>query len=128
MKTKATILLCEDDEFISRMFAFKFESEGYKVVVVNSGGTVIAQMKEVRPDLVILDLMIPQKTGFEVLADLQNEPDASLKKIPIIAASNLAQQSDIDTVKNMNVVDFVVKSRVTPKELLEIAEKYLPKK
>ncbi len=124
-KIKHTVLLCDDDEFIARMYAFKLESEGYTVVIVESGTKVIEEMRRVRPDLVILDLMMPEKSGFEILQDLNFDTDESLKKTPIIVASNLAQQTDIDLVKAFDVVDFVVKSRTTPKELLEIVERHL---
>lgn len=121
-----TILLCDDDEFISSMYAHKFKQEGYNVIMVNSGDKVIPTLKEHKVDVVILDLILPIMTGFEVLLKLQKDDHTELRKIPIVAVSNLGQQSDIDTAKKLGAVDFVVKSRVTPKELLERIQALLP--
>lgn len=125
MKNKQTILLCDDDEFLSRMYAYKLENEGYKVVVVNSGEKVVPQAKVIMPDIIILDLIMPIMDGFDVLAELQREDSVALKKIPVIVASNLAQEADIITVKKLGAVDFVVKLNTTPKDLVDTVKKYL---
>ncbi|OGG66262.1 hypothetical protein A3I99_00190 [Candidatus Kaiserbacteria bacterium RIFCSPLOWO2_02_FULL_45_11b] len=126
MKTEYTILLCDDDEFLIRLYTYKLEFEGFKVVEIRSGDLVVAQMKEVMPSLVILDLILPNKTGFEVLQELNTEENLFLRNIPIIVSSNLSQQSDIDTVKSLGAVDFLVKSRITPNDLVDRIRCYLP--
>ena len=125
MKEKPTILICDDDEFISRMYGFKFESEGYTVVIANSGEKVIPLIKKIKPGLVILDLMMPVMSGFEVLEELRGDEDMSLKNVPIIAVSNLSQQSDVDVVMKYNFADILVKSRITPNELFEAAVQHI---
>lgn len=125
MKPNHRILLCDDDAFLSRMYTFKLEAEGFEVVEVKSGELVVAQIKEMMPDLVVLDLMMPIKNGFEVLQDLRKEVDERIKQIPIIVSSNLAQESDINMVKSLGAVDFIVKSRSTPKDLVDKIRCYL---
>lgn len=126
MNTAYTILICDDDTFISKMYAYKFELEGFKVFVVNTGDVVIENIKKIRPDIVILDLMMPNMTGFEVLQKLQEDPDETLRLIPIITSTNLAQQTDIDLVRKLNAAEFVVKSEITPSDLLAVVQKHLP--
>jgi len=126
MKTEYTILLCEDDESLLRLYTYKLEYEGFKVVEVHSGDLVVAQMKVIMPNLVILDIMMPNKTGFEVLQELNNDPDITIKNIPIIVSSNLGNQSDIDMAKSLGAIDYLVKSRSTPHQLIEKVRQYLP--
>ncbi len=126
MKSQFTLLLCEDDEFLSRMYTYKLEIEGYKVVVVNSGEKVIPQAKVVKPDLIILDLIMPVQNGFEILSEIFKGTDTLLKNIPIIVASNLAQQTDIDTVKKLGAVDFIGKLNTSPSDLVAKVRTYLP--
>ncbi|KKT79360.1 MAG: hypothetical protein UW75_C0015G0003 [Parcubacteria group bacterium GW2011_GWF2_44_8] len=126
MKTEYTILLCEDDESLLRLYTYKLEYEGFKVVEVHSGDLVVAQMKVIMPNLVILDIMMPNKTGFEVLQELNNDPDITIKNIPIIVSSNLGNQSDIDMAKSLGAIDYLVKSRSTPHDLIEKVRQYLP--
>ena len=127
MKSKYIILICDDEKFLSRMYAYKFEHEGYKVYVVDSGENVVAEMKKIKPHVVILDLMMPVKTGFEVLQEIIDDADTSIKTIPVIVASNLAQDSDIDTVKRLGAVDFLIKTKTTPSDLVAVVEKHLQK-
>jgi len=83
-------------------------------------------MKVIMPNLVILDIMMPNKTGFEVLQELNNDPDITIKNIPIIVSSNLGNQSDIDMAKSLGAIDYLVKSRSTPHDLIEKVRQYLP--
>lgn len=117
MKNKKTILLCEDEEFVARSYIRKLEIEGYTVVHARNGQEVIDYLKTLRPNLILLDLMMPLKTGFEVLKDIQ-EGDDEVKKIPIIVASNLGQKSDIDEALRLGAKDFLIKSNISLKELM----------
>lgn len=122
-----TILLCEDEEFIARSYFRKLELEGYKVILVHNGIEALEKLHSEHIDLVLLDLMMPLKTGFEVLKDIQNDPNAELRKIPIVIASNLSQHSDIDETKKLGAVDFFVKSNISLKELVLKVKEHLPK-
>lgn len=126
--TKYKVLLCEDEVYVARSYVRKLELEGFEVIQANNGVECIEFMQKEKPDLVILDLMMPLQTGFETLEKIKNGDDADLKKIPIIVASNLGQQSDIDEAAKLGAVDFLVKSNISLKELIEKVNKYLPKK
>lgn len=121
-----TILLCEDEEFVARSYIRKLELEGYVVRHAHNGQEALDIFKSEPIHLVILDLMMPLKTGFDVLTEIQNSNNEELKKIPILVASNLGQVSDIEEAKKLGAVDFVIKSNISLKELAQKVRGYLP--
>lgn len=126
MSEKTTIMLCEDEEFVARSYLRKLEAEGYTVIHAHNGQEALTLLETEKPDLILLDLMMPLKTGFEVLKEINASTDENLKKIPIIVASNLGQKSDIDESKKLGAKDFLVKSNVSLKELAEKIKQNLP--
>ena len=124
---KYIIMLCEDEEFVARSYIRKLELEGYTVLHAKNGGEALTKLQNTPlPNLIILDLMMPIKSGFEVLTELKQSSDDAITKIPVIVASNLGQQSDIDEAKKLGAVDFLVKSNISLKELIAKVELYLP--
>ena len=107
------ILLCEDEEFVARSYIRKLQVEGYEVVHAHNGEEAFKLLSLEKPDIVILDLMMPLKTEFEVLQDIKSSTDLAIKKIPIIVASNLGQKTDIDTALELGAVDFLIKSNIS---------------
>lgn len=126
-KKHTIILLCEDEEFVARSYIRKLELEEYKVIHVNNGEEALKKIKSEKPDLILLDLMMPLKSGFEVLKEIHEGDDEEIKKIPIIVASNLGQKSDIDEALRLGAVDFVVKSNISLKELAAKVKEHLVK-
>ena len=126
MNTEYKILLCEDEEFVARSYIRKLELEGFKVIHAHNGEDAFKFILEHKPSLVILDLMMPLKTGFEVLQEIQNQTDEDIKKIPIIVASNLGQKSDIDTALSLGASGFLIKSNISLKELVAKVREHLP--
>lgn len=125
--SKQKIVLAEDEEYVARSYIRKLQIEGYDVLHASNGEEALKMILTQKPDLVILDLMMPLKTGFEVLQDIQATDDQGIKNIPILVASNLGQKSDIDTALSLGAVDFLVKSNISMKELIAKIQKYLPK-
>ncbi len=119
------ILLCEDEEFVARSYMRKLKLEGYEVIHANNGEEALKMLEDSKPDLVILDLMMPLKSGFEVLEYIQKEASEAIKKIPIIVASNLGQKSDIEEAKKLGARDFLIKSNISMKELTAKVKQYL---
>jgi two-component system, OmpR family, alkaline phosphatase synthesis response regulator PhoP len=122
---KKKILLAEDDKFISRAYEDGLGKAGFEVVVANDGGEAIAKVKSEKPDIVLLDLIMPTKNGFEVLEELKLDPD--LSKIPVVVLSNLGQDSDVKKSKDLGAVDYLVKSNFSMKEVIEKIKFYLAK-
>ena len=121
-----TILLCEDEEFVARSYTRKLELEGYVVHRAHNGQEALELLENEHVDLILLDIMMPLKTGFEVLTEIRAGKNEDVKKIPVIVASNLGQSSDIEEAKKLGAVDFIIKSNISLKELAEKVKEYLP--
>jgi DNA-binding response OmpR family regulator len=126
IENQSKILLCEDEEFVARSYTRKLELEGFAVVLAKNGVIATEMIKTEKPDLILLDLLMPLKTGFEVLREIQEGDDEELKKIPIIVSSNLGQNTDIEESKKLGAVDYLVKSNISLKELVEKVKQHLP--
>lgn len=123
---KIVILLAEDEMFLSRTYENKLSIEGYGVTVAHDGEEAIRGILETTPDLILLDLMMPKKNGFEVLEFIkQNE---AVKDIPVIITSNLGQESDIEKAMGLGAVDYIIKSNISLKDLILKIKEHLPKK
>ncbi|MEK7585065.1 MAG: response regulator [Patescibacteria group bacterium] len=116
-KSLGRILLAEDDKFLSTALGDKLTREGFTVIKALNGLEAAAKAKLEKPDLILLDLIMPQKTGFEVLTEIKLEP--STKGIPVIVLSNLGQETDIKKAKDLGAVDYLVKSDVEMKTVVE---------
>ena len=90
---KIKILIAEDDPFLSQMYSEKLEMSGYSVILAVDGEEALDKMKLTKPDLLLLDIMMPKKDGFEVLAS--KSTDDSIKDIPVIVLTNLSQNEQI---------------------------------
>jgi len=108
------ILMIEDDPAIAEMYRFQFEHDGYRVSIATSGEVAVATLTDDAPDLVLLDLLLPDRSGFEVLASLNerlpNHP-------PVVILSNYGEPSMIDRGRSLGAIEYVVKSRVTPADI-----------
>lgn len=113
---KRKILIAEDDKFITKAYKAGLEKEGFEVIFASDGETALVEIKTNKPSLVLLDLMMPKKNGFDVLVDMKL--DESVKDTPVIVLSNLGQSSDIEKAKSMGAVDYLVKSQNTLSEVV----------
>ena len=105
---KRKILVAEDDRYLVNVYRVKFAKVGFDVKIALDGEETIAALSSFKPDLVLLDLVMPKKDGFAVLAEMQQNPE--WKKIPVIVASNLGQKEDIDRGLKLGAADYIVKS------------------
>jgi len=111
------ILIVEDDEFLRGLINKKLASEGFSVMSAIDGEDGIKKAKEDKPDLVLLDLVLPNIDGFEVLSKIRE--DASISKTPVIILSNLGQKEDIDKGMKLGATDYIIKAQFTPEEIVE---------
>lgn len=112
------IVIVEDDRFLSLVLKSRMEKEGYNVIPAYDGEEGLALIKKELPSLVVLDLVMPKMTGFEVLQKLSTDPQVS--RIPIVVASNLGQESDIQKAKNLGVREYYVKVQTSIDDLVKI--------
>lgn len=87
------ILTCDDEKHIVRLIQVNLERQGYEVITAFNGAECLEKVKEDRPDLIVLDVMMPEMTGFEVLDALKKDPET--ESIPIIMLTARAQDSDV---------------------------------
>jgi len=126
MKKKSfKILLIEDDPFISRICKNGLERSGFNVITAGEGEEGIKKAREQNPDLILSDLVMPHRNGFETLEQLKK--DKQLKDIPIIILSNLGQESDIKKIKELGAIDYLIKSDFKIKEVVEKIKSHLVK-
>lgn len=119
----AKILLVEDDIFLSSLLGNRLKKEGLEVLNIKSGNEVLRALKEFNPDLILLDLILPGKSGFEVMEEINSDPQAP--KVPIIILSNLGQDSDVVKGKGLGAIQYVVKARVTIDDLVKQLRDFL---
>lgn len=117
MKTKK-IMLVEDDTTIYEMYKIKLEKEWFEVCVCDNWLKALAIITQFRPDIILLDIMMPQMDGFETLSAIK-ELTTTFSETKIIMFSNLNSRSDIEKWFSFWADDYIVKADVTPKELIE---------
>jgi CheY-like chemotaxis protein len=117
------ILLVEDDLFLGGMLGHKFLDLGAKVLGAKSGAEAIEIAKKEFPDIILLDILLPEVNGFDVLKTLKE--DENTKRIPVLILSNLSQKSDIDKCKELGAEKFLVKATVDLNEIAEEVRKIL---
>ncbi len=111
------ILLVEDDKFLSNILKLKLEKSGFEVVDAFDGEEALKKLRAFRPDLMLLDIILPKKGGFELLTEMKG--DEALSGVPVIIISNLGQEEDIVKGKSLGAIDYFVKSRSSIDELVE---------
>jgi DNA-binding response OmpR family regulator len=119
------VLIIEDDNFLQGLEGSKLKTEGYQVTVASTGEEAMVKIHEEGIDLILLDLILPNFDGFEILKKIKE--DDKLKDIPVIVFSNLSEDKDIDKARNMGVSDFMVKSNFTLDELVDHVNRKLKK-
>ncbi len=117
MDYKPHILIIEDDDFLRALTAKRLEKEGFQVSAAVDGESGLAKTAELRPTLVLLDLLLPGVNGFEVLERLKANPE--LKSIPIIVFSNLGERADIEKAQKLGADDFLIKANFTLDDVMQ---------
>lgn len=122
-KRTALLLVAEDDQFYANLYRTKLEKEGFGVLVASNGTETLELLKKNSPNLIILDLVMPEMDGFEVLKKLREEKD--LRDVPVIILSNLGQPEDIERAKELGVFKYIIKSNVSIHQMVESVEEAL---
>ena len=117
------IIIIEDEEVLLDLLKKKLVQEGYQVIVARDGQEGLDKIKTEAPDLILLDIVMPKKGGFDVMKEL-NE-DNKLKDIPVIVISNSGQPIELDRIKKLGAVDWLIKTNFNPQEVVGKVKKYL---
>lgn len=112
-----TILLVEDDDKLANIYETRLQAEGFITKRVANGEDALSTALQVKPDLILLDVMMPKVSGFDVLDILRNTPETTNVKIIMLTA--LSQDSDKDRAKALGVDDYLIKSQVVIADVVE---------
>jgi len=119
----AKILITEDDPLMSRLYQKIFTFEGHEVETAENGEVGLEKVRSYKPDIILLDVMMPKMNGLQVLEKLKLDPET--KSIPVIMLTNLAGQQDAETALSKGAVKYIVKSEHEPKEIADIVKEVL---
>ena len=108
---ESKIMIIEDDRFLSSLIKARLEKDGFNVLQAFDGEEALRLLKQEKPNLIVLDLIMPRVTGFEVLEAISISPE--LNKTPVVILSNLAQDSDVAKAKSLGAMEYFVKVRVS---------------
>jgi DNA-binding response OmpR family regulator len=114
---KRKILIIEDELALQKTFSDILEKEGYQVISALNGESGLILAKRENPDLILLDLILPQKDGFEVLKELKK--DETTKEIPVIVLTNLEDIQSVERTVELGATTYLVKAQYTLKELIQ---------
>lgn len=123
MDIKKKILLVEDDAALAGVYKSRLKMEGFQVEEVNNGEKALSKALEFKPDLILLDAMMPKISGFDVLDILRNTPETS--NIRIIMLTALSQPKDKERAEELGVDDYMVKSQVVIGDVVERVKYHL---
>ena len=117
------VLVVEDDNFLANIYKTKFEMEGFKVSVSENGEIALTDIKRKKPDIILLDILLPKMDGYTVLENFKKDPE--LKQIPVIMLTNLGQKDDVEKGLSMGAVDYLIKAHFKPSETVAKVKKAL---
>lgn len=120
------IAIIEDDEAISQMYGFKFKAEGFEVESAENGIKGLELIEKMKPDIILLDIMMPEMNGDEMLAEMRKTNWG--RKIKVVVLTNLGEEEIPKSVKHLGVLDIIVKAQYTPTQVIELVKKLLSEK
>jgi DNA-binding response OmpR family regulator len=122
-KNKIKILIVEDEEFLLDLYQTKLNQDGFEVIKAENGLAGVSLATLEKPNLILLDILMPQVDGYEMLKRLK--ANKATARIPIIIFSNLSQRAEIEKGLKLGAKDFIIKTSVTPSEMVDKVKSYL---
>lgn len=119
----ANVAIIEDDPAISQMYRIKFEAEGYSVETAENGILGLELAKSMKPDIILLDLMMPEMNGHEMLIKLRKTDWG--KNIKVVILTNVGEQEAPEGIRDLGVSAFILKADMTPRQVAEVVKKQL---
>lgn len=111
------IAIVEDDPVISQMYRMKFEADGFDVQLADNGTKGVALVEHFAPDIILLDLQMPEMTGDEALAAIRKQPNG--KDIPVIILTNLGEEEAPKNIRALGIHSYIVKAELTPRQVVQ---------
>lgn len=118
-----TIAIIEDDQAISQMYRIKFEAEGYTIETAENGQLGLELVLSIKPDIILLDLMMPEMNGDEMLQKLRQDPWG--KTVKVVILTNMGEQEVPESVRKLGVSAVILKADMTPRQVADLIKKEL---
>jgi DNA-binding response OmpR family regulator len=116
------VLLIEDDKFLRRVLEKKLSAEGFEVVSAVDGDEALEKIISDKPGIILLDIILPKKSGFLVLENVKKDPE--LRKIPVLIISNLGQDEDVKKGLSLGAIEYFVKAKVSLDDVVKKVKEY----
>ena len=123
---KIKVVIIEDDSYILDMYKIKFESSNFEVTSASDGMEGLKILEKKKPDIILLDVIMPKMNGFNVLKAIKNNP--TIAKIPVVLLTNLGQRGDIEKGFELGAASYIIKAHFTPSEIVRKIREILKKK
>jgi CheY-like chemotaxis protein len=123
--SRKKVLIVEDDNFVAEVYSTKLLEMGHAVQIAQNGKEGLDLIEKDKPDLILLDILMPVMGGIELLEELKKKEE--WKNIPIILLTNVGEKESIQKARNFGVKDYLIKSHFTPAEVIEKIESILGK-
>lgn len=111
------IAIIEDDPVISQMYRMKFEADGFEVQLANNGERGVAMVEQFGPDLILMDLQMPEMNGAEALAKIRKHDWG--KTTPVIILTNLGEEEAPKDIRSLGIHSYIVKAELTPRQVVQ---------
>lgn len=125
-QTKKQILLVEDEPLLGNILKQRLEREGFSVHLAVDGEEALKILKDTKPDLILLDVILPKISGFELMEKLKMDPQ--LQQAPVIVISNLGQESDVQKSQSLGAIEYFVKAKVSIDDLIGKIKRFFESK
>jgi len=116
------VLLIEDDKFLRTVLEKKLSTEGFEVISAVDGDEALGKIISDKPNLILLDIILPKRSGFLVLENIKKDPE--LTKVPVIIISNLGQEEDIKKGLSLGAIEYFVKAKVSLDDVVKKIKEY----
>jgi DNA-binding response OmpR family regulator len=122
LKISMKVLLIEDDKFLRTVLEKKLLAEGFEVISAVDGDEALEKIISDKPDIILLDIILPKKSGFLVLENIKKDPE--LRKLPVIIISNLGQEEDIQKGLSLGAIEYFVKAKISLDDVVKKIKEY----
>ena len=123
MEGTKKILLVEDEPMLSNLLRQRLEKENYRVITAHDGSEAVKILKQEKPDLILLDIILPKMSGFEVMEMMKSDP--TIQAAPVVVVSNLGQDSDIEKGQSLGAIGYFIKANLSIEDLISKIKEFL---
>ena len=119
-----TVLIAEDEPLLGNLLRQRLERENFKVMLARDGEEALKTLRETTPNLILLDIILPKLSGFELMEKINSDPTLASNKAPIVIISNLGQESDVERGQTLGAIGYFVKAQLSIEDLVNKVKEF----